>query len=243
MLPVLYQNHNFILYSYPLLMGLGWGVGYQIFFSTLDDSYSRLKAQIFFWGLFIFSWLGAKLLFSFTAAPSTEVLGQINFWTGGGFVFYGGLIGGLVNVGLFKLVDREFSVNVFWSIVPALAIGHGIGRIGCFLAGCCFGEKTDFFWGIYSHEHFRHPTQLIEATGLFLISLYLLKSKLPRFLLICHYLVLYGFLRFCVEFLRGDSIRGQWGLLSPSQWISLCLLILGIFFIIKNKFNDLQYSN
>lgn len=224
-------------------MGLGWGVAYQIFFAKIDQSYSKFKAQILFWGLFLFAWVGAKLLFYITAEEEISLLGQVSFWTGGGFVFYGGLIGGLVYLGLFKFFDQKITINILSPILPALIIGHGIGRIGCFLAGCCFGDKTDFFWGLYSHEHFRHPTQLIESTGLILIGICILKSKATQFRLVNCYLIYYGSLRFFVEMLRGDLIRGHWGPLSPSQWISIVLILIGLALVLKNKINRLEDLN
>jgi phosphatidylglycerol---prolipoprotein diacylglyceryl transferase len=242
MLPILYQNHDLILYSYPLLMGLGWGIGYQVFFSQIDPSYPKIKAQILFWGIFVFAWLGAKLLFIFTYPQDSAVnfLSHISFWTGGGFVFYGGFIGALVFVIIFNKFTKKFNANLLWALLPALAFGHGIGRIGCLLAGCCFGKPTNLFWGIYLHDHYRHPTQLLEAIGLLALGFYMLKSKISRVLLVGHYLVIYGCLRFVIEILRGDSIRGEWGSLTPSQWISIGLISSGLVLILAINFNGLK---
>lgn len=230
MLPILYQSPEFTLYSYPLLMGIGWGVGYQIFFSLFPHSISRKIGQLIFWGIFLFAWLGAKILFMATIPRdlSVEIMNDFSFWTGGGFVFYGGLIGGALFVLLYRLLKLPWKFEIFWAIVPALTIGHSIGRFGCFLAGCCFGAETDWPWGIHLHGSDRHPTQLIEAVGLMALGLYLLKSKKDKLLLIVDYLLFYGGLRMLVEVLRGDDIRGKWGLLTPSQWISLILIILGL---------------
>jgi phosphatidylglycerol:prolipoprotein diacylglycerol transferase len=243
MLPILYQNRDLILYSYPLLMGLGWGIGYQIFFANLAPSLSKLRAQFLFWGIFVCAWLGAKLLFYFTY-PKDKILllDQVSFWTGGGFVFYGGFIGALVFLVLYKLIDKKFMAADLWPMLPALAIGHGIGRIGCLLAGCCYGKPTDLFWGIYLHDHYRHPTQLLEAVGLLTLGVYLLTSKASRTLLISHYLVVYGLLRLGIEGLRGDVVRGHWGALSPSQWISIILILAGISCWKANKNKSLRQS-
>lgn len=238
MLPILFQSHDLILYSYPLLMGLGWGIAYQIFFSHLPASASRLKAQLLFWGLFLFAWIGAKLLFYFTypSGESMSFIGEVSFWMGGGFVFYGGFIGGVLYLLLFKLFDRKLSLELLWPMLPALSIGHAIGRIGCFLAGCCYGKPTTWAWGIFLHNHYRHPTQLIEAIGLLWLGIYLMRSRVSKLRLLANYLWMYGLLRFAVEALRGDDIRGHWGILSPSQWISLFLISLGCLFLIrKNK--------
>ncbi len=243
MLPIIYQGHDLVLYSYPLLMGIGWGVAYQLFFANLENDYPRLKAQILYWGIFLSAWIGAKILFILTV-PSTKIdyLNSASFWIGGGFVFYGGFLGALLFLGIYKIFDHRFNLSVLWPMLPALAIGHAIGRIGCFLAGCCFGEPTNSFWGIYLHDHYRHPTQLIESCGLFLIGIYLLKSKASRVHLIGHYLLFYGALRLVVESLRGDIIRGSWGHFSPSQWISILLIISGITLISICKYRPLSHS-
>lgn len=237
MLPILFQNREFILYSYPLLMGLGWGVGYQIFFSKKLPQFSNIKAQLLFWGIFLFAWIGAKVLFYITYPEDVpaSLLSNLSFWTGGGFVFYGGFLGGAVFLALFKKIFPDFHYRDLWPLVPALALGHGIGRIGCFLAGCCYGKPTDLFWGIYLHDHYRHPTQLIEAIGLLVLGLFLFYSKKSPKILFGIYLLSYGVLRFFVETLRGDLVRGQWGPLTPSEWISCGLVITGIYILIKTK--------
>lgn len=242
MLPILFQSPELILYSYPLLMGLGWGIGYQVFFAKIPENYPRWQAQLLFWGCFVFAWIGAKFLFLLTI-PNNLFLGLLTestFWTGGGFVFYGGLLGGLFFLFLFRYIFKlRLDAQIFWPIIPALSLGHGIGRIGCLLAGCCFGEVTDAWWGVYLHGAHRHPTQLLEAMGLLALGIYSLKRKKAASSLASDYLLGYGFLRFGVELLRGDEIRGEWGVLTPSQWISLGLILAGL--ILKfRKSNYLQ---
>lgn len=238
MLPILYQNHDLIIYSYPLLMGLGWGVGYQIFFAKSDIP--TKYGQILFWGIFLSAWIGSKLFF-YLNTPNVQVsLSETSFWTGGGFVFYGGLIFALLYLGLYKLVMLPLTLQTLWSLLPALTLGHAIGRLGCLLAGCCFGAITDWWWGIELHGSHRHPTQLLESLGLFALALYLLKARHDR-LSFASYFMGYGLLRFWIEALRGDEIRGQWGAFTPSQWVSLLLMMTGAFIFYKN-FKSLKVS-
>lgn len=241
MLPILYQNHDLILYSYPLLMGLGWGVAYQLFFAKAD-----IKAkygQLLFWGIFLSSWIGSKLFFYFTTDSLNQqnVLSQASFWTGGGFVFYGGLIFALTFIGLYKLLKFPLTCQNLWAMLPAVTLGHAIGRIGCLLAGCCFGNKTDLWWGIELHGAHRHPTQALESLGLFILAFFLLKAhaSIKSFAL---YFMGYGILRFGIEILRGDEIRGMWGPLTPSQWISLAMILAGIVLINFKNFRQLAVS-
>ncbi|MFL5784967.1 MAG: prolipoprotein diacylglyceryl transferase [Bacteriovoracaceae bacterium] len=243
MLPILYQNNGFILYSYPLFMGLGWGVAYQIFFELLPSTFERWKAQLLFWGMFVFSWLGAKILFLYTVPDeiSAALFQQSSFWIGGGFVFYGGFLGALFFLLVLKGLKFPITTDLLWTMVPPLTIGHAIGRFGCFLAGCCYGKETELFWGIHLHGAKRHPTQLLEFGLLLSLGIFLLRSRLPKRTLITIYLVSYGVIRLWIEFLRGDQIRGQWGSLTPSQWISLCLIAAGLFIFLR-KNSSLQRS-
>ena len=237
MLPILYQNHNLIIYAYPMLMGIGWGIAYQIFFSLLGENVSRLNGQAIFWGIFLAAWVGAKVFFYLTVPKNNNFLSEINFWTGGGFVFYGGLLGAIAYLGVYRLFDKKLALTSFWPLLPALAFGHGIGRVGCFLAGCCYGKPTEFMWGVFLHGEYRHPTQLIEALGLSLLGLYLIRSKAQKITLFTNYLVIYGGLRIVIEALRGDEIRGAWLNQPPSLWVSLMLLLVGLILKFSKK-ND-----
>lgn len=239
MLPILFRSNGIVFYSYPLLMGLGWGVAYQIFFDLLPEAFTRKRAQILFWGLFAFSWVGAKVFFLYTVPRdlSANLLQDSSFWLGGGFVFYGGFLGGLFYLLILRALRFPVSREVLWAMVPALTIGHAIGRIGCLLAGCCYGKQTDLFWGIYLHGTHRHPTQIIEAVLLLALGIYLLRSRMPKTYLVSTYLLSYGAIRLLGEALRGDLIRGQWGPLTPSQWVSVVLLMTGLVLLKKANYS------
>jgi phosphatidylglycerol:prolipoprotein diacylglycerol transferase len=220
-------------------MGLGWGVAYQLFFAKADIG--QKYAQLLFWGIFVSSWIGSKLFFYFTSdsGATDNILSQASFWTGGGFVFYGGLIFALIFIATYKLLKFPLTEFTLWAMLPALTFGHAIGRIGCLLAGCCFGKETSLWWGIELHGAHRHPTQALEAIGLFLIAFLVLKSG-PSLKTLAKYFLSYGALRFGIEFLRGDEIRGLWGPFTPSQWISLTLIVAGLFSIYLLKINRLR---
>lgn len=240
MLPILFQNNSFILYSYPLLMGLAWGIGYQIFFHHIKKS-DQLFAQIFYWGIFISAWIGAKVLFIITSSEqlTNDFLISSQFWLGGGFVFYGGLIGGVLFVLLYHLIKPIQESWMKWALV-ALVMGHGIGRIGCFLAGCCYGEVTDLWWGIHLHGQDRHPTQLIESVSLIGLAFALRKMN-NSYLMLAIYGIGYGILRFILEHLRADQLRGMWAWeFTPSQWISVVLIISGVYFLNKARLELLK---
>ena len=232
MFPVLIENSWFTLYSYPLFMGLAWGIGHY-FSKFLFESRQVFSNNFYyiFWGSFFFSWVGAKVLFLLVSAGENkiELLVDQNFWLGGGFVFYGGFLAIVIYliVGCFF---KFISLGNLYLFLPGIAFGHGVGRIGCFLAGCCYGEKTQFPVSIHLHNASRHPVQLYESFSLILLGgvLWLfIQKKLEKKWIISLYLFAYSLIRFCLEFIRGDKIRGI-SFFSTSQFVSLAIIFIGL---------------
>ena len=123
----------------------------------------------------------------------------------------------------------------------ALPLGHAIGRVGCFLAGCCFGHPTTLPWGVaFTDPHSLvareylgvplHPTQLYEVVAnliLFFILQHMYKKPHKNGAIVAAYVIGYGVIRFGIEFFRGD-FRGEYiGMFSPSQLIALLALSAG----------------
>lgn len=217
------------------MMGIAWASSYRIS-QNLCLKYSKdfklRQFNIYILGLFLFSYLGAKLGYLYFSASNFFDIytTSLSFWMGGGFVFYGGMIGGLVwtflAIKILKILKPDH-VNYF---IPAAAIGHGLGRVGCFLAGCCYGYEMDH--GV----HF--PIQLIEAFCLFLLAFYLLRN-IKRTSLVALYVFLYSLLRFILEFARADEVRGYLPLgLSTSQGIALLLAIFSLFQLLLARKNS-----
>jgi len=175
----------------------------------------------------------------------------------GQIVFYGGFIGGLVAMILYC---RGFKIPLIPTadlFAPALPLAHGIGRIGCFFGGCCYGKQVDAshpFAVIFPQSSLGAPsgvpllaTQLIEAACLFIIAAILIivyKKTAGTGLTVCLYGILYSILRFTLEFFRGDLVRGVYGPFSTSQYISIALFIVSVVFIcmIINKRKKQQTS-
>ena len=147
-----------------------------------------------------------------------------------GFVVYGGIVCGL---GAAYLYCRKRSLPFLrWAdcFVPGVALAQGFGRIGCFLAGCCFGKPTDSIFGVVFPAGSAAPAgvplwpvQLFSAAGDLLLAgtlLLLEKKRRGDGLLTGAYLLLYSVGRFLIEFLRADP-RGAVGILSTSQFIAL----------------------
>lgn len=154
----------------------------------------------------------------------------------GGITFIGGLIGGVASFLLGYLLFRKRLKARLVDILPiapcCIIIAHAFGRVGCFFAGCCYGKPTDSFLGV----HFPnvpgkvHPTQLYEAIFLFALFalLYLLYWKKHFKHTMSLYLILYGIFRFSIEYLRGDHRGELLGVISPSQFWSILMVVMGV---------------
>lgn len=220
-----------LVYTYPLFLGFLTGFSY-----TYCRKLIKLKQQpwpgfnFYYLGVFLSAWAGSKILFLLTVAPEVQAKAILNhnFWLGGGLVFYGGLIFGGMFTFIYAKV-KNISLHDLNFLVPVIVIVHAIGRLGCFLAGCCYGKRTEFLWGVYMHGHHRHPVQLIEALGLVVMYFWILKRYQESKSVFLPYLQCYAVLRFFLEFLRGDVIRGVYfGGISTSQLVSLGLVLMAI---------------
>lgn len=169
---------------------------------------------------------------------------EAGFNFGEGLTFIGGLIGG---VGFFLIVyfivRRKFNdtlLKVMPIVGSCVTVAHGFGRIGCFIAGCCYGKPTCSDYGCYFDTLERvHPTQLYEAIFLFVLFAVLtfLAFKYEFQYNMGIYLIAYGIFRFINEFFRGDD-RGQFVKgVSPSQFWSIIMVLLGIGYILAIKFD------
>ena len=176
------------------------------------------------------AFLGAKALFILTRIPWLVT----NFSAGNliflimrsGIVYYGGLFGALLAVKIFAKFCRYDETATYRMVVPAIPLFHGFGRIGCFLAGCCFGSALDAPFVFYALRLRRIPVQAFEAVFCFVvfILLIIIEKKRHEWDLLKIYLLSYAVFRFCIEFFRGDNLRGIF-LLSTSQWISLAIVV------------------
>jgi phosphatidylglycerol:prolipoprotein diacylglycerol transferase len=186
--------------------------------------------------------LGASLLY---AAIHWSELAQAPraFLARPGLVFYGGLLGALGAALAYARLFRVPLGGAADAAAPAVPLGHAVGRLGCFLGGCCFGRPTTSPLGVrFTHPGTPaaaacalagpiHPVQLYEAAGLGVIALGVAlagrRGRQPPGALFFLYLVLYALLRLATEPLRGDgAARGYLvaGWVSTSQAIAVTLL-------------------
>lgn len=183
--------------------------------------------------------VGAKLLYVFVTYSFRELgallaAGDLSFIMQGGLVFYGGLLGGIGGAFLGARIAKDKLPLFCDAIVPCVALGHCFGRVGCFFAGCCYGMPYEGPFCLHltaaGIDHGTFPVQLLEAALnlalFFALCAYAGKHR-GGFRVLFAYMIAYGGLRFALEFLRGDLIRGMAGGLSTSQWISLALCLFG----------------
>lgn len=188
-------------------------------------------------GLYLFTMYGWKQLWIWIRN------GNFSFFRNCGLVFYGGLIGGFLFLPLgMKISGEKRLVNMTNAYVPIIPLGHGIGRIGCLFAGCCYGLRYNGVGAVHLAEAGIHypvfPIQLLEAGLIFSLSFSLVRLARhnPRGLcLLCVYLLCYGVERFVLEFFRGDLIRGSVAGLSTSQWISLLFSAVAMMVLIRER--------
>ncbi len=240
----LFSIGSVTIHGYGVMIAVGFA--FAIIMSYIRaKAYGLRKNAIIDFGLLamIFGFLGAKLLYviveykAFFTHP-LSVLGS------DGFVVYGGIIGGVVAAMIYCRIKKISFMSYFDLAIPAVAAAQGFGRLGCFLAGCCYGCESTFLGVIFPEGSLAPagipllPTQLISSAGDFLIALVLVlyarKSKIKGNVGAL-YLLLYGVGRFVIEFFRND-VRGGVGVLSTSQFISI-LFVLGavVLFVINTK--------
>jgi len=177
--------------------------------------------------------IGAKLLWTIEhagEAPISELL-----LSRGGLSWYGGLIGGVGGGLAYIAIKRWPIIPTLAAATPALAFGHLIGRIGCFLVGDDYGTPSNLPWAVAFPEGRPpttvrvHPTQLYEAIGLGLLGWFLLRwrrSGVRDAVVLGRYLVGAGTLRFLIEFIRVDE-RVAFGL-SVAHLVSLVAIGVGV---------------
>jgi phosphatidylglycerol:prolipoprotein diacylglycerol transferase len=233
MYPVLFRIGSFEVTSFGVLVAVAALVGLWLFRRELRRSGLPLDAADVGLVGVIGGLLGAKLLWTVEhvrEGPISELL-----FSRGGLSWYGGLIGG-VGAGLAYIGIKGWPVvPILAAATPALAFGHLIGRIGCFLVGDDYGTPSNLPWAVAFPEGLPpttvpvHPTQLYEAIGLGLLGWLLVRwrrSSVPDTIVLGRYLVGAGTLRFVVEFIRVNE-RVALGL-SVAHLVSLVAIALGI---------------
>ncbi len=245
MYPRLFSVGPFTIYTYGVLLAAAFLLGLK-FASSRARARGLDAARVLDLGIYIIvaAILGGKLLLlvtdfqSFRANP-VEILSLAR----SGGVFYGGLIVAVLVAFWYMRRHRLPLWPTFDVFAPGIALGHAVGRMGCLMAGCCYGRPTSVPWGIVFTDPFTgdyvgtplgvalHPTQIYEVIAETAILLFLLRfERRGRGFAgrtFWTYILLYGVSRYVIEFFRGDP-RGSVLVFSTSQLISVILVPLSV---------------
>ncbi len=161
-------------------------------------------------------------------------------------VFHGGFLVALIVAALYIRRERLPVWMTMDAFAPGVSLGHAIGRLGCFAAGCCWGKECHLPWGVYFRSDAAapvplgkplHPVQLYESAAN-LIIFGILYRRFNRAhspgQVIGLYLVLYSTARFIIEFFR-EHEQSLIGPFSITQWIALALLVAGAVILFRTK--------
>ncbi|WP_420574215.1 prolipoprotein diacylglyceryl transferase [Kordia sp.] len=252
-LPSFLGGQEITIYSYATCIVLGTLIAavYTRWSAKKDLGITNLS-NTFFYFIFIAGFIGGKF-FYYMQNPQLYIenpsLMLDNF--SGGFVFYGSFVT-IIPFIIWYLKKQKMNVLAMLDIFAITTIiVHALGRMGCFMAGCCFGKSTESFLGIIfpTTSVKVHPTQLYEVgmlVTIFMVLIALKKRKQFNGQLFLIYLILYGIGRSTLELFRGDE-RGFiiQNLISHSQFIALCLISIAAYFYFKlhkqltiNTFNN-----
>lgn len=250
--PILFEIGSFTIYTYGFFIALGALLGFsymawqgkKLFGLTFDQS------NTLFILLVLAGVIGGKLFLIFEE-PSLYLAKPKKLASGSGFVFYGSLLLAIPTMLWFFRKNKIPTLPMLDVMAAVTCIVHGFGRIGCFMAGCCYGIPTKGFLGVIFTNPIcqaeplntpLHPTQLYEAGFIFLILILLLSFKSRKQFdgqLFLIYLIAYATGRGILELFRGDLERGFVvnGILSNSQFISLIVISIALYFYVKLKRN------
>jgi len=245
MFPILLKIGPLTIHTYGFMMAVG--VAFALWFLFIQSKKYGLEApkmvDMAFYTIII-SLIGAKLaLFIGNFSYYTRNPGELFSLARTGGVFQGGLAFGIVFALWYFRKHRIPTWKAADIIGPALALGHGFGRIGCFFAGCCFGRECSEPWGVtftnsYAHKltgipiktayihPVLHPVQLYESAlnflNFFVLFLILRRKKFDG-QVFPFYIINYSVIRYVVEFYRGDHPDKAFLIRNPSPYLSLSL--------------------
>ena len=264
MYPILFQFGSFTISSFGVMMVIAFLLGnYLLRIDVVAEGYDAIIADDIIFRAAIGGILGAKFYYLIENIPTGQAANNINgliniiagIFTlngeriafgiqnfGAGLVFLGGLVGGMASVSWYIYRKNLNWFKIADLAAPFLVLGHGIGRIGCFLVGDDYGIPTNLPWAIAFPNGLPptniavHPTQLYEMLAYFIIFFYLRYRKRNQTFsgeIIFEYLFLGGLSRFMVEFIRTNT-KYIFGL-SGAQYLSILMMAIGAYQLWKMR--------
>ena len=264
MYPILFNFGPFIISSFGVMMVIAFLLGnYLLRRDVVALGYDPLIAEDITFRAAIGGILGAKVYYLIETIPTGQAADNINglieiiagIFTlsggriasgiqnfGAGLVFLGGLIGGVAAISWYVYRKKLNWLEIADLAAPFLVLGHGIGRIGCFLVGDDYGIASNLPWaiafpkGLPPTDITVHPTQLYEMAAYFSIFFYLRYRKRNQHFkgeIMFEYLFLGGFARFMVEFIRTNT-KYLFDL-SGAQYLSIIMMGIGAYQMWKRR--------
>lgn len=247
MLPQLFKIGPFTLYSFGLMVVLGFALGTYLAARLARER--GLDGEAFLDGAVIILFAaiaGARLLF--VALNSRQYAGQLlemaALWRGG-MSFHGGAAAGILAGILFMRARKQPVLALADAAAPGLALGYAFGRIGCFLNGCCYGGPTTLPWGMHfpgTDPHLAyHPAQIYASAFSFLLVpalIWAYRRPHQSGQVLALYIAAYSVYRFLIEILRkGVTAEVFWMGFTESQVFSaVCLVLAGAWWMwLRNR--------
>ena len=253
-------TQNIGLHSYGFMLALGFFIGIHLATkrSVQENIDPNKIIQLVFY-IFIFAIIGSRLLHVVAEDLPKYLKNPLSifyFWHGG-FAYYGGFLFSIPTVYIYCKKQQWNFWKIADILTPSVALGLSFGRMGCLLAGCCYGKECDLPWAIQFPPQtlgkagvLLHPTQTYESIAVLIIFIVLISyQNRKRFHgeLFFMLMILYGVARSFIEFFRDDH-RGIFfnNTISTSQLISIPLISFGaiayLYFHQKRKKDDLLWK-
>lgn len=238
MYPEFLSIGDFTISSFGVMIALCFLAGYFLIIS--EARRKRLDEKVInnmFLATMLSGIVGAKILYLFENVPVSELLSHPldHLLSRGGLTFYGGFFGALITVWTMARLNKISMWTIGDMAAPALALAYSIGRIGCLLVGDDYGVPSNLPWamafpkGMPPTTETVHPTQIYEIVIMFFVFLYLWKIRKkdrPAGWLFSIYLILAGFERLLVEFVRNTTPSPIPGL-SVAQVMAIAIILVG----------------
>lgn len=246
MYPVLLDLGKFSIHTYGFFVAMGFLIA--IWFSIREAKRCGMDPEIIIdlsFYVLIAAIVGSRVAYVATVPGefSANPLEMFKIWKGG-LVFYGGFAGAMLAAIFYFKIKHLPIWKICDIIAPSLALGHFLGRIGCFFAGCCYGKTCDLPWSITFDNPASlaplniplHPTQLYSSGSNLLIFFILITLRRYRKFegqIFWAYILLYGITRSVIEISRGDYRGGEiMDILSVSQTMGCTLAIVAVVMLV-----------
>lgn len=232
MLPSIHLGNSYIsTYDLSIYIGFFAAAWYGYHQLVFKEKIGRFQVVLFLIFLFFAQWVGGGIIPFLHRWHLRGSFPADLIWGGAGRYWHSVFTFGILGLILYTRMMKWNTLRILDITGVAIGIMSPIGKIGCFLTGCCEGKPTDLPWGIqfpFSDEKV-HPTQLyqlaIESLIVLPLILYIQKNKKYNGQTFFCYLMIYSFFRFVIEFLRTNP-PALWGL-THAQVYSLLLVTIG----------------